>query len=77
MNKSDFIEAISESSGLTKSDSSKALEGVMSVLTDLLAKDDSIVLPGFASIGVKKRKARNGRNPSTGESMALFKFVLV
>jgi len=31
------------------------------------AKGDSIVLPGFASISVKKRAARAGRNPSTGK----------
>ena len=32
-----------------------------------MAKGDSIVLPGFASIAVKKRAARKGRNPSTGK----------
>ena len=36
-------------------------------LTQLLAKGDSIVLPEFASISVKKRAARAGRNPSTGK----------
>jgi nucleoid DNA-binding protein len=67
MNKKEFIDAISEASKLTKSDSETALNAVISCLTDLLAKGDSIILPGFASISVKERAARTGRNPSTGK----------
>ncbi len=39
---------------------------MISSITNLLAKGDSIVLPGFVSISVKKREARKGRNPNTG-----------
>ena len=66
MNKKEFVAAISEASKLTKTDSEAALNAVISCLTDLLAKGDSIVFPGFASISVKERAARTGRNPSTG-----------
>lgn len=38
-------------------------------MSDLLAKGESIVIPGFASLSVKTRKARNGRNPATGKSI--------
>lgn len=38
-------------------------------MTDILAKGESIVLPGFASISVKTRAARNGRNPATGKTI--------
>ena len=67
MNKKELVDAISVKSSLTKTDSESALNAVISCLTDLLAKGDSIILPGFASIGVKERKARIGRNPSTGK----------
>lgn len=69
MNKKELIHAISEKSRLTKSDSETALNAVINCLTDLLAKGDSIVLPGFASISIKERAARTGRNPATGAAM--------
>lgn len=71
MNKKDFIAAVSEASKLTKTDSETALNAVISCLTDLLAKGDSIIFPGFASISVKERAARTGRNPSTGAAMEI------
>ncbi len=67
MKKKDLINAISKEAGMAKNESEAALNAVISCLTDLLAKGDSIVLPGFASISVKKRAARTGRNPSTGQ----------
>ena len=67
MNKKELVDAISKKSKLTKNDSETALNAVISCLTDLLAKGDSIVLPGFASISVKARAARTGRNPATGD----------
>ena len=71
MNKKEFIDAISTTSKLTKVDSETALNAVISCLTDLLAQGDSIVLPGFASISVKDRAARTGRNPSTGQALEI------
>lgn len=69
MNKKELINAISLKSKLTKVDSELALNAVIGCLTDLLANDDSIILPGFASISVKKRAARTGRNPATGKPL--------
>ena len=66
MTKKELIDAISKAADLTKKDAENALHAVIGSITDLLAKGDSIVLPGFASISVKKRAARTGRNPSTG-----------
>lgn len=66
MKKKELIDSISRTAGLAKKDAEGALNAVMSSITDLLAKGDSIVLPGFVSISVKKRSARKGRNPSTG-----------
>lgn len=69
MKKKELINAISERSGMGKSESESALNAVISCLSDLLAKGDSIVLPGFASLSVKERAARTGRNPSTGQPL--------
>ncbi len=69
MKKKDFVSAISKTSGMAKRDSEAALNAVISCLSDLLARGDSIVLPKLGSLSVKKRNARTGRNPSTGKPM--------
>ena len=69
MKKKELIDVISKKSGLMKKDAESALHAVMSSITELLEKGDSIVLPGFVSISVKKRAARKGRNPSTGKPL--------
>lgn len=66
MNKKELIDSVSAKSGFTKKDAEIALNAVTGCITDLLAKGDSIILPGFASISVKQRAARTGRNPATG-----------
>ena len=67
MNKKEFIDLISDKASLTKKDAEIALNAVLDSLTELLAKGDSIVLPGFARLSIKKRAARKGRNPATGK----------
>ena len=69
MSKKELIDAISQKSKLTKVDSESALNAVIDCITDLLARGDSIVLPGFASLSVKQRAARVGRNPATGQAI--------
>lgn len=71
MNKKEFIEAVSEASGFTKKDAESAVNVVIHCISDLLANGDSLVLPGFASISVKQRAARTGRNPATGKPMKI------
>lgn len=66
MTKSQLVEAIAAKSGLTKADSSRALEAFMDVVGETLKKGDKITLTGFGSFGVSRREAREGRNPKTG-----------
>lgn len=66
MTKSQLVEAIAAKSGLTKADSSRALEAFMDVVGETLKKGDKITLTGFGSFGVSRRAAREGRNPKTG-----------
>ena len=66
MTKQALIEAIAAKSGLTKADSSRALEAFMSTVAETLKKGDKISLTGFGTFGTTKRAAREGRNPRTG-----------
>ncbi len=67
MTKQELIDAIAAKSGLTKADSSRALEAFMSSVAETLKKGEKITLTGFGTFGVSKRAARDGRNPRTGE----------
>ena len=71
MNKSDLIEAVANSSGLSKADAGRALDGVVDSITRCLRKGDSVSLVGFGTFQVKRRAARMGRNPRTGEAIQI------
>ena len=71
MNKQDLIGAVAEASGLTKADSSKAVEAVFDSITGALKKGDEVRLVGFGTFAVSKRKASTGRNPRTGAAMQI------
>jgi DNA-binding protein HU-beta len=71
MNKSELIDAIADSSGLTKADTGRALDGLIDAITDTLKKGDSISLIGFGTFSVKERAERQGRNPQTGEPITI------
>jgi DNA-binding protein HU-beta len=71
MNKQDLISSVADQSGLTKADAGKAVESVFDAITASLKKGDEVRLVGFGTFSVSKRKASTGRNPRTGETMAI------
>ncbi len=71
MNKSELIDAIAESSGLTKADSGRALDGFIGAVTGALSKGDTVTLVGFGTYSVKERAERLGRNPQTGREITI------
>jgi DNA-binding protein HU-beta len=71
MNKNDLISAVADSSGLTRGDAMKAVEGVFEAISGSLKKGDEVRLVGFGTFSVAKRKASTGRNPRTGEPMQI------
>ncbi|MBL4763108.1 MAG: HU family DNA-binding protein [Gammaproteobacteria bacterium] len=71
MNKSELIDAVAESADLTKADATKAVDGVLSAVTGALQSGDQVTLIGFGTFLVRKREARQGRNPRTGETIQI------
>ena len=69
MNKSELIDAIATELGLTKTDSKKALDGIVESITKALKGNDKVGLVGFGTFGTSVRAARTGRNPSTGKAL--------
>jgi DNA-binding protein HU-beta len=71
MNKSELIAAVAEASGLNKADASSATDAVFEAITGALQNGDTIQMTGFGSFSVSDRAAREGRNPSTGETIQI------
>ncbi|WP_088185656.1 HU family DNA-binding protein [Sphingobium sp. Z007] len=71
MNNSDLADAIAGELGLTKADARKAVDAVFSAIAAAAAKGDEISLNGFGKFKVKESAAREGRNPSTGETIQI------
>jgi DNA-binding protein HU-beta len=71
MNKSEFIGAVADEASLTKADADRAVEAMFNVVKKALKSGDSVSLVGFGTFTVRKRAARTGRNPRTGESIKI------
>lgn len=71
MSKTDLVNFIAEETGLTKADSSRALEAVMNGVIKGLKEDEKVALTGFCTFSAVKKAAKEGRNPRTGEKVAI------
>ena len=69
MNKTELIAAMAENSGLTKKDCEAALAAFTGAVETAMKSGAKVQMVGFGSFEVKKRPARVGRNPRTGEPM--------
>ena len=71
MKKSDIIDSISKSTGLTKKDVENVLHGVFDAISEAVSNGEKVSLPGFGSFDISHRQARMGRNPRTGEAIEI------
>ena len=71
MNKSELVDSIAQSAGLTKEQAAKAVNAFTESVQGALQRGDDVVLVGFGTFSVKERKARTGRNPKTGEEIQI------
>ncbi len=67
MNKQELIEAVASRTELSKAEAGRAVDAVLEVITETLAKGEKVSLVGFGSFEVRHRQARMGRNPRTNE----------
>jgi DNA-binding protein HU-beta len=71
MNKTELINAVAETSGLTKKDSEVALNAILDTIQNAMKSGDKVQLVGFGSFEVKERAARTGKNPATGATIEI------
>ena len=69
MKKVELVEAVATATGLTKADSTRAIDATFAAITKALAKGDKVPLVGFGTFAVSKRAARERRNTRTGETV--------
>lgn len=67
MNKTDLVNYMAEETGLTKADATRALDAMMSGVIKGLKGDGKVALTGFLTFNAKKKPAKKGRNPRTGD----------
>ena len=71
MKKVELIDAIAKETGLSKKDSGKAVDAIITSVSKELKKKGKVQLIGFGTFEVGKRAARKGKNPQTGEEMEI------
>jgi len=71
LNKAELIASVAEKVELKKKDVEKVVGAVFESIGDALAGGDKVQLVGFGTFAVKKRAARVGRNPQTGEEIKI------
>ena len=71
MTKTLLVDYIAEETGLTKADSARALEAMMSGVVKGLKEEGKVTLTGFCTFTAVKKAAKTGRNPRTGEAVQI------
>ena len=71
MNRTELIDALAAKTGSSKADAGRNIAALIEVITATLKKGDKLTLVGFGTFEVRKREARNGRNPQTGAAIKI------
>jgi integration host factor subunit alpha len=64
-------EAVYQEVGLSRNESAELVEGVLSEISEMLLRGESVKLSSFGSFSVRQKGERKGRNPKTGEEVPI------
>lgn len=73
MTKKEFVDTVAKVSkaGTSKREIGEILDCGFNIIKKNVKKGDKFAYPGFGIFSLKKRKARTGRNPQTGEEIKI------
>lgn len=71
MTKADIAVKIQNATGMTRKESTEALEQVLSIMKSALEQGENLKISGFGHFVIKEKKDRKGRNPQTGETITI------
>ena len=69
--KTQLIQMLADKTGASKKDAAASLEAIVETITGLMRKGEKINITGLGIFKVADRKAREGRNPRTGETIQI------
>ncbi len=69
MNKAELVDSVADAADLSKASAARAVDAVTDAIANVLKNDEQVTLVGFGTFSVRKRAARSGRNPRTGETI--------
>jgi len=71
MNKGELVDAVAENASVTKKQADAVLSAALEAIMKAVSEGDKVTLVGFGSFESRERKAREGRNPKTGDKMEI------
>lgn len=71
MNKAQLVDRVAEKTRMTKAQSESLLDAALEVIQKAVSKGEDVKIVGFGTFSRSLRKARAGRNPKTGETVAI------
>ena len=71
MRKQDLVKEVADQTNLSEAQATKAVNALFNAIQDALANNEEVSISGFGSFRVVERAGREGRNPRTGEPMAI------
>jgi integration host factor subunit alpha len=69
--KADLVERVYEKVGFTRREAMEAVEIILNEIKIVLASGEDVRISGFAGFYLRKKGARNARNPRSGESVRI------
>ena len=69
--KADLVECVYEKVGFTRQEAMEAVEIILNEIKKSLASGDDVRISGFAGFHLREKKARNARNPRSGETVLI------
>jgi DNA-binding protein HU-beta len=71
LNKADWVEQIAQAAEISKSAAERSVDALFNAVKSSLRKGEEVTLVGFGTFYAALRAARTGRNPRTGEAVAI------
>ena len=71
MTKAELVSHVAAETSTTRATAERMVGAVFIAIGDALARDEPVAIPGFGKFDVRDRAARQGRNPRTGEPIAV------
>ncbi len=71
VNKTQLIDAVAESAGLSKADTGRTVDALIDIIMQRLTLGEQVNIPGFGSFNVLLRKKRTGRDPRSGKTLEI------